>query len=230
MSGTGLIIAGWNKPSFIDFPGKIAVVLFFAGCNLRCNYCHNPGIVRNEFSPVDISIVKDYLKKRRDEIEGVVLSGGEPTIHAGLPGLVHELRALHRGIKLDTNGLLPDMVSACAPDYLALDIKTIPSRYGELGFTGGDADAKLRRSIETVREMGTKAEIRITVVPKFIDGTVIAHLKNMVDGVAKVFLQHFKNDAPLLDPAFAAIEPYEMEKMQEFRKMLEPVVGECVIR
>ena len=223
-------IAGWNKLSFIDFPGTVAAVLFFGGCNLRCPWCHNPGIVLDRYPGIDVSVVKEYLKKRRDFIEGVALSGGEPAIHAGLPGITDELRANKLKIKLDTNGLLPAMTERVRPDYLALDIKTIPSRYGELGCGYGDAEARLRRSVEIVKTMGKNAEIRITVAPRFVDGEVIAHLKKILSGVAKVFLQPYKNDGALLDPAFAKLEPYTIEQIQEFRKVLEPVVGECVIR
>lgn len=230
MSGAGITIAGWNKLSFIDFPGTIAAVLFLSGCNLRCPYCHNPGIVRNEFPAIDFSMVTEYFRKRRGMVEGVVLSGGEPAIHAALPEMVGTLRSMDVKIKLDTNGLLPEMVARCKPDYLALDIKTIPSRYGELGYCGGDAEVQLRRSIEIVKTMGIKAEVRITVVPGFIDGCVIAELKKLVSGVSKVFLQPFKNDAPLLDPAFAKTELYTIENIREFRKTLEPVAGACVIR
>jgi pyruvate formate lyase activating enzyme len=230
MPDTGIKIAGWNKLSFIDFPGTIAAVLFLAGCNMRCPYCHNPGVVRGEYPLVDLSAVKKYLEKRRDMVEGVVLSGGEPCIHEELPETANELCALGLKIKLDTNGLLPAMISACNPDYLALDIKTIPARYGELGCGYDDAESRLMRSIDIVKAMREEAEIRITVVPPFVDDHVIAEVKKMVAGVAKVFLQPFKNDPPLLDPAFSKKGPYAIEKILEFRKSLAPVVGECVIR
>lgn len=223
-------IAGWNKLSFIDFPGTIAAVLFSPGCNMWCPWCHNPGVVCDEYPEVDGSVVKEYLKKHYDMIEGVVLSGGEPTIHEELPETANELRALGLKIKLDTNGLLPAMISACNPDYLALDIKTIPSRYGELGCGYDDTEARLLQSVKIAKTMGKNAEVRITVVPQFIDEEVMTKLGEMLEGVKKVFLQPFKNDVPLLDPAFAKIDLYSIEKIREFRKILEPVVGECVVR
>lgn len=224
------MIAGWNKLSFIDFPGTIATVLFLSGCNLRCPYCHNPGIVNNKFPAIDFSVVTEYLRKRRGLVEGIVLSGGEPAIHAALPEMVGTLRAMDVKIKLDTNGLLPEVVSACNPDYLALDIKTIPSRYGELGCGYSDVEARLVRSIDMVKVMGKRAEIRITVVPRFVDHETIIVLLELVKGVEKVYLQPYKNDRELLDPPFEKVVPYSMENIREFRNILAPAVGECVIR
>jgi pyruvate formate lyase activating enzyme len=230
MSDVGVKIAGWNKLSFIDFPGMASTVLFFAGCNLKCPYCHNPGIVHDEYPGVEFADVNAYLEKRRDVIEGVVLSGGEPTVYAALPGLADEFRAKGLKIKLDTNGLLPEAVAACRPDYLALDIKTLPSRYAALGCLYNDAEARLLRSIEIVKSMGKNAEIRITAAPGFVDGEVVSYFKSILAGVAKVFIQPFKSGPALLDPGFAKVKPYSVEQLQEFEKLLGPSVGECVIR
>jgi pyruvate formate lyase activating enzyme len=226
----GITIAGWTKHSFIDFPGVISLVLFLRGCNLQCPFCHNPGVVRGEHAPVDFGNIKAYILRRRDVIEGVVLSGGEPTLHAGLPALVRELRSLSLAVKIDTNGLLPDMIAACRPDYLALDIKTLPSNYHVLGCSYDDAAARLSRSIAMVKAMGENAEVRIPAVPGFVDETVIESLSAMLSGVTKVWLQPFQRDTALLDPSFARLQPYSMEKLETFRTMLEPHVGTCGIR
>ena len=226
----GITIVGWTKHSFIDFPGTISMVLFFRGCNMRCPFCHNPGVVLGEHAPIDFDDIKAHIRKRQDVIEGVVLSGGEPTLHTGLPELVRELHAISMSVKLDTNGLLPEMIEACRPDYLALDIKTHPSNYQNLGCTCGDAAARLALSIAIVKAMGENAEVRIPVVPGFIDESVIESLSGMLTDVSKVLLQPFQHDAVLLDPSLAGLEPYTMEKMEKFRIMLEPYVGTCVIR
>lgn len=230
MSGAGLKIAGWNKLSFIDFTGRASTVLFFPRCNLRCPYCHNPGVVLDEYPAIDGSAVFRYLKKHSDLVEGVVLSGGEPTIHAGLPEMVSRLRALPVAIKLDTNGLLPGVVRELDPDYLALDIKTVPSRYHELGCSYADAEARLLESVGIVRAMGENAEVRITMAPRFIDAAVMETLGEILTGVARVFLQPCKTTVPLLDPEFVKATPISIEQVREFKKILDPMVGECVIR
>jgi pyruvate formate lyase activating enzyme len=226
----GVTIVGWTKHSFIDFPGTVATVLFFSGCNLACPWCHNPGVVRGIHPAVSPGDILAYIDKRRDVIEGVVLTGGEPTAQAGLPAFADELRRRKIAVKLDTNGLLPDSIERCAPDYLALDIKTYPSRYGELGCRFHDADLRLSRSIAMVKNMGASAEIRITVAPGFIDEQVITSLIPLLAGVGKVFLQPLKNNVELLDPAFARKPIVPIEQIREYRDILAPVVGECVIR
>ena len=230
MSRDGVTIVGWTKQSFIDFPGTVATVLFFSGCNLACPWCHNPGVVRGIHPAVSLRDIIAYIDKRHGLIEGVVLSGGEPTIHAGMPAFAGELRQRKVAIKLDTNGLLPDVIGQCAPDYCALDIKTLPSRYNEIGCHLPDADERLSRSIGIVKAMGASAEVRITVAPGFIDEPVITSLIPLLAGVGKVFLQPLKNNVELLDPAFAQKPAVSAEQIRNYRDILAPVVGSCIIR
>jgi pyruvate formate lyase activating enzyme len=230
MPGDGLTIAGWNKLSLIDFPGTLATVLFFSGCNLRCPYCHNPGVVRGEYPAVPWPLIEAYLTKRHGTIEGVVLSGGEPTIQPALPQLVTGIRRLGLKIKLDTNGLLPEVIEQCAPDYLALDVKTLPRRYKELGYARDDAPALLARSIAIVKSLGERAEIRITAAPRFIDEPVIGALANMVAGVARVWIQPYRCDVEVLEPGFSLNPPYPSQRIEGFMKLMEGHVGRCLIR
>jgi pyruvate formate lyase activating enzyme len=230
VSPDGVTIVGWTKHSFIDFPGTVATVLFFSGCNLACPWCHNPGVVRGIHPAVSPRDILAYIDKRHDVIEGVVLTGGEPTAHAGLPAFAGELRQRKIAIKLDTNGLLPDSIEQCAPDYLAIDIKTHPSRYGDLGCRFHDANQRLSRSIGMVKTMGTSAEVRITVAPGFIDEQVITSLIPLLRGVGRVFFQPLKSNVELLDPAFSRKPAVPIERIREYRDILAPVVGECVIR
>jgi pyruvate formate lyase activating enzyme len=230
MFDSRITIAGWNKLSFIDYPGLSSSVLFFAGCNLRCPYCHNPGVVLDEYDPVDPSLVMDYLEKRRDVVEGVVLSGGEPTIYDTLPAVINELHTIGFKVKLDTNGLRPAIARVCNPDYLSLDIKTLPARYHELGFKDGSAEELLLQSIELVKSLGGNAEGRITVAPGFIDDTVVEGLQVLLSGVSRVYLQPWKSGVALLDPEYRKREQYPMEKIEEYKRVLEKTVGKCVIR
>jgi pyruvate formate lyase activating enzyme len=223
-------IAGWTKLSFIDFPETISTVVFTAGCTLQCPYCHNPGIVRSEFSDINQQLIFDYLGKRREIIAGAVISGGEPTMHEDLPEFILALRGYGVKIKLDTNGLYPEMIEACSPDYLALDIKTVPDRYGLLGCPYDDALTRLSRSISIVNSMGKSAEVRVTVAPGFVDEAGVAGLGAMLAGVSRVFLQPCRFDVPLLDPSFAEKPPVSDEEIFRFQKMLAPAVGECLIR
>lgn len=225
-------LGGWQKNSFIDFPGTVSTVLFFSGCNLRCPYCHNPALACGEgHDDIDGDEVRRFLEARKGFIQGVVLSGGEPTIHAHLSEMVAEIRSLGYRVKLDSNGLLPDRIADCRPDYLALDVKTAPERYPELlGARVSDIDGRLRRSIALVRDMGTQAEIRVTVAPGLIDADVIEVIAGMLEGVSRVFVQPMQQRHELLDPAMNDAQPIDDGELMQYRDVLASRVGECRIR
>lgn len=226
-------LVGWTPNSFIDYPGTVATVLFFSGCNLRCPYCHNPSVVRaaGERSGV-VEKVMRFLRERRGLVDGVVLSGGEPTLHATMAHLADKIRELGYRVKLDTNGLLPRRIEEIAPDYLALDLKGDPAAYGALlGAEIRDVDARMRRSLDLVRELGGDAEVRITVAPAVITRDVIFRLRDLLHGVARVYLQQVELRGDVLDPSYAATHsPMPAEEIMEYRELLAPVVGECAVR
>lgn len=173
----------------------------------------------------------DFLDARRGTIEGVVLSGGEPTLYPCLAHVIPEIRALGYKIKLDTNGLLPEIAGTFAPDYLALDIKTIPSRYGALlSAACDDIEGRLRRSLELVSRMGERAEVRITIAPGLVDIEVIRQLLPLLSGIHRVVLQPMDQSAELLNPDYNTIPPIPMEEIEQMRSLLAGTVGACSIR
>jgi pyruvate formate lyase activating enzyme len=225
-------IAGWAKNSFIDFPGTVSTVLFFSGCNLRCPYCHNPDIVQNK-SPEKISLedVLEFLVKRKGVIEGVVLSGGEPTIHDELESIACEIRKLNVKTKLDTNGLLPEKIRSIKPDYLALDVKTTPANYSLLlKAPYENVRERLKESIAIVKSMNENAEIRITIAPTVIDNKIVEEIGLMLKGVKKVFLQLMQTRVDLLDPAFKEMKKIALEEIESYRETLLKFVERCEIR
>ena len=184
-----------QKTSFVDFPGKISAVFFFPGCNLRCPWCHNRELVTGGLAAggaknlVSIEDGLAYLKKRRSVLGGAVLSGGEPCLREELPGLVGEIKKYSLPVKLDTNGMFPAALENlftredARPDYIALDLKLAPERYGELlpgkgssapasitadssttgsRFEPGEA---LKQSAALVRRSGIAHEYRTIVLP-----------------------------------------------------------------
>ena len=229
--GDGSCLGGWLKNSFIDFPGTVATVLFFRGCNLRCPYCHNPDLVNGTAQQLPFEEVYTFCEKRKGRINGVVLSGGEPTLHKkALPVIVRRLREIGMKIKLDTNGLLPATIIETAPDYLAFDLKTDPSRYGELGWQGSDCRQNLERSLAIVKYMKNNAEVRITVARPFVGDTDIETFLPMLQGVKNVYLQPFRNSGNLLDPSFGAEGSVDRESIERFRERLLTVVDRCTVR
>jgi pyruvate formate lyase activating enzyme len=225
-------VAGWQKNSFIDFPGTVSTVLFFSGCNLACPYCHNPDIVRaGPGANVPSQELWGFLEKRKGLVDGVVLSGGEPTLHADLAQTVPALRAIGYRVKLDTNGMLPSVVKALSPDYLALDVKTAPRLYQKLLLSPyGDTRQRLEQSVGMVLGMGENAEVRVTAAPGIVDREIIREIGELVNGVKRVFLQPMRKKGNLLDPEIMKRKMISEEEILVFRDIMAEFVGECKIR
>ncbi|MDO5576234.1 MAG: anaerobic ribonucleoside-triphosphate reductase activating protein [Fibrobacter sp.] len=230
MSGINPGIIGWLKNSFIDYPGMVSSVLFFSGCNLRCPYCHNPLIVENKLPLVSFDEIKGYLAKRRAIIDGVVLSGGEPTIHESLLFVAETLRNDNFSIKLDTNGLNPDMILKCNPDYLAVDIKTSFDRYHKLSCNKKDYRERLTDTLEIVKKMGSQAEVRITAAPGLVDEYAVKDIAENLKGVSNIYLQKFNPRVELLDSSYCDLEPIPPETLRKYCDYISSVTGVCKIR
>ena len=223
-------IAGWKKNSFIDFPGTGSTVLFLSGCNLRCPYCHNPGIVCGEYEPIPFDEIRNYIYRRQGIIEGAVISGGEPSMHSGLRWLCDELGILGLEVKIDTNGLEPEAVIVCEFDYLALDIKTSFKKYARLGSPYHDNSERLGQSVDIVKAMGERSEVKITAVPGIVDREDIDNLCVELRGVNKVFIQQFEPNLPVLDLSYQSIKPYSADELEIWRGKFLDAGIECSIR
>jgi len=223
-------ISGWTKTSFIDYPGLPSALIFLSGCNLRCPYCHNPGIVLDNYPPVPFGVIEAHIIKRKGVIEGAVISGGEPTLHPGLKDLSDAIKALGLKVKIDTNGLEPDVLAECRPDYLAVDIKTAPDKYRLLNSPYGDCRERLSKSINIAESMGADAEIRITAAPGIVDRGDMERLCMELRGVSKVFIQQFNPNQPMLDPAYSSVKPYGADELELMRDMFLEAGIECGVR
>lgn len=160
-------IAGLQKFSLIDYPGKVAAVLFTQGCNFRCPYCHNPELVLPELfqSIIPTEIVLSFLRERVGQLEAVVISGGEPTLQTGLIDFILAIKKLGYSVKLDTNGsnpnLLRELIALEIVDFFAMDIKAPFEKYAELA--GCEVDvARLKESIALIIASGLNHEFRTT--------------------------------------------------------------------
>ncbi len=222
-----------QKNSFIDFPGRASALLFFGNCNLRCPFCHNPQLACGKEVPViTAQEIVDFLYKRRKFLEGVVITGGEPTLYNKLPQLTAFLKEeLTYEVKVDSNGLNADLLEVTPYDYLALDLKTTFDRYRSLLGASGKVEENLHRSVELVKKAGPSAEIRITCAPGIVDKKVIEELLPVIQGVHNVFLQPFKYSDHLIDSQFFVGQKHiETEDLKEFQEMISPSVEHCRIR
>lgn len=210
---------GLEKVSMNDYPGLVAAVLFIPGCNLRCPYCHNASLVERPF-PDDLLSFEEaaaYLRKRKNVLGGVCLSGGEPTLFAPLPELIASVRGLGYPVKLDTNGTLPDRLAAVRPDFIAMDIKTSPQKYGRLGYECGDAVLK---SIEWIRTSGIPHQFRTTVVPGITETDDLDTIAALTAGSPWV-LHNFRN-GNVLDPAYRNRLPLPDTEFRELVRRYTP--------
>ncbi len=228
-------IKGFIETSLIDWDGKIASVLFLPGCNFRCPFCHNSQLVQRpeELPTVEWGSVESRLSRHRGWVDGVVVTGGEPTIHAELPSLLRALKELGLKTKLDTNGFLPEvlrhLIESKLVDYVAMDIKAAPDeRYGKAA--GVKANLQLiEASIELIMGSGLDYEFRTTVVPLFMRKGDIKLIGQAIKGARLWALQQFK-PAHSAQDQLQRIWPYADEILLAMRDEGAAWVELCVAR
>ncbi|MDY0267578.1 anaerobic ribonucleoside-triphosphate reductase activating protein [Trichloromonas sp.] len=227
-------IKGFQGTSLLDFPGRIASLIFFGGCNLSCPFCHNSTLVLDpeQYPDYPLEDLLAELCERRNFIDGVVVSGGEPTLDRDLPLLLREVKALGLEVKLDSNGLAPAVLERLLAeglvDYLALDLKTAPERYGELHRAPVDPDA-LRRSISVLLASTVPYEIRTTCVPKLVEEPDFSPMGKAIVGARHWVLQQYIPRYALAEE-WRAIRPHSPERLAEFARVAEGYVERVSLR
>ncbi len=213
-------ISGWIRTSLIDFPRRIAAVLFAGGCNFRCPMCHNADLV---LRPADLPAIPNdeilsFLTARAGKLTGVVLSGGEPTLQPALPNFIRTVRDLGYAVKLDTNGYLPDklagLLAAGLLDYVAMDLKAPPEKYVLLTGLPAVDMARIEQSVALISVSGVPHEFRTTVVPGLLAAADIVALARWLAATigassATWYLQQFRG-LNTLDPALENAAPYPL--------------------
>ena len=221
--------AGLQKTSLIDYPDRVASVLFTSGCNLSCPYCHNGELVHSYSGPFleEDEILRTLIERKR-YVDSVVVTGGEPTIHNELPGFLARLKENGFNVKLDTNGFNPDVLRACLPcvDYIAMDVKTSPGRYQGLG---AEDVSLLVDSLGVIMESGVDYEFRCTVVPGFVDAETIKEMGELVKG-AKLFVFQQYRPEKTLDPSYNMIKPYPDEYIKELETIMQKYVEKAILK
>ena len=237
MRGRIVGLGGWLKNSFIDFPRTVATVLFFNRCNLQCPYCHNGSLTTGLENIEDQSEqIWKFLNNRKKTIKGVVLTGGEPTLFPKLATQITEFKDIGYRVKLDTNGLNPQMINSFDPDYLAMDLKSDITSYREIMGSKLSFDAikcNLEESLGIIKKMGDNAEVRVTIAPNILDRSKIEEMKLMLDGCENIFIQPAKITEDVLTPSFFLNKDREnnQDEMVKFAfEEFSEVVGRCKIR
>lgn len=229
-------IGGLEKLTLIDYPGEIAAIIFTSGCNFRCHFCYNPMLVvprQNGHPLIEEGDLLNFLQSRVSKLSGVVVTGGEPTLHYDLSEFLSKIKNLGYKIKLDTNGTNPEIlkkvIDAGLVDYIAMDIKGPLNKYEKI--TGVEVDLEnIKKSIKIIIESGLPYEFRTTLVPGLHIKEDIDEMGEMIKGADKWFLQFFKSDTGLVDKSFESKISYTHIDMEEMRKVGERYVKQCGVR
>lgn len=232
-----MVLGGIQKNSLIDYPGKNSCVLFFAGCNFSCPYCHNPNLIKGEWLSscfVDDESALNFLKERKGFLDGVVISGGEPTIQKNLFSLCKKIKQIGYPIKLDTNGsrpqVLKQLIKEGLVDYIAMDIKTDLSLYSPLIKKSHNPD-NILASVEHIMVSAMDYEFRTTCVKPFVDANIIRNIAKIIEGARLYVLQPFNNTNVLDLKFFNAFDPgYEKNELLYLKSIAKPWVKRCIVR
>ena len=216
-------IVGIQKLTLLDYPGKVACTVFLNGCNFRCPYCHNAELLDHSLEPLlSVEELLAFLKKRQGILDGVCITGGEPTLHPELPVLLRSIRALGYSVKLDTNGYRPEVLRELLRegllDYVAMDLKNGPDAYAETVGLKALELAKLRESIGHLLDSGREFELRTTVVHPLHSGESLTSMANWLlevtdgRGVPRLFVQPFVDRDTVPIGGFSSPSGEELEQ------------------
>jgi pyruvate formate lyase activating enzyme len=228
-------IAGFNRTSLLDWDGCVAAVIFLPGCNFRCPFCHNRQLVLTpeEYEEIPFEFVEEYIRENSEFLDGIVITGGEPTIHKDLPELIKRIKRLGIRVKLDTNGtnpeMLKDLIDAGLIDFVAMDLKApLDEGYDDLAGTKVEME-KIKRSIQIIMSSGIDYEFRTTMVPILLKPEDYERMAAYIGTAKKFVLQHF-SPRNTIDPNLSVIKPLDEAKVRAIAERCKPYVRKLVIR
>lgn len=227
-----MVIGGVQKFSTVDDPGYIVAGVFTVGCNMRCGYCHNPELVLPEqyAGGIPEDEIFEFLRSRRGKLDGVFISGGEPTMQADLPDFVRKCKRMGFRIKLDTNGTHPEMLREMLDenliDFIAMDVKGPLSKYSQIAARPVNLDA-IKESIRLIKTVDH--EFRTTIVKGQLSVEDFELVGELVDGAERFALQYFVTGPRLVSPQFRDRKSFSEEEMNRAKEIMLRHVKECVV-
>lgn len=227
-------IHGFNKTTLLDYPRHLAATIFIGGCNMRCPFCHNSSLVLHPEDVPTISVedVLSYLSKRKNILEGVCLTGGEPTLYEDeLIELIKSIKALELKVKLDTNGsnpaLLKDLIKNRLIDYVAMDIKNSKENYSlSIGIKNYNTN-KVNESVEYLLSSQIEYEFRTTIVKEHHTSQDILSIGQWIKGANSYYLQSYKNNGDIISPK---LHSHSKDTLESFVQLLAPFVSKVELR
>ena len=229
-----MFLSGLQKLTLLDYPGKVACTVFTAGCNLRCPFCHNAGLVLPErlYQDVTEDDVFAFLKKRTGILDGVAITGGEPLLHAEMPAFLRKVKSLGFLVKLDTNGSFPDRLEALIGeglvDRVAMDIKNAPSLYAETAGIPGLDLTPFERSKNLLLSGTVDYEFRTTVVKGLHTKESLMEAARWIAGAKEYYLQQFKDSGDVID--IGGLSAYDEKEMHALADAVSPYVPGVQVR
>lgn len=221
-----MIIGGLTNLTLLDYPEKVACTVFTVGCNFRCPFCHNNGLVTDsDVAKLSQVEVLRFLQKRRNVLEGICLTGGEPLIQNGVSEFLRAVKALGYAVKLDTNGAFPERLKSLVEqrlvDYVAMDVKNSKEKYSVT--VGGQVDlSKIEQSVGYLKSGVVDYEFRTTVTGNLHDEQSIEAMARWLVGAKRLYLQQFVNSGDLVDPNTVGCDDDTMRRYLEIVKQYVP--------
>ena len=230
-----MILGGFQKLTLLDYPGKIAATVFTVGCSFRCPFCHNPELVNLRLAHNEESekAFFEFLEKRKGKLEGVCITGGEPTIQPDIVEFIQKIKKLGFLVKLDSNGTRPDVLKKLIDqklvDYIAMDIKNKLEKYDVTTGSKVDKD-RIRLSVNLIRNSRIPYEFRTTVVPGLHTEKDFLEIAKWINGAEAYYLQEYREEQKILDPNLKKKTKGKKIDLEKIKKAIEHNFGKMEIR
>lgn len=228
-----MLILGLQKTTLLDYPGKVASTIFTGGCNFRCPYCHNRDLVippKDAFA-YSIEEIFEHLNSKKKILDGVCITGGEPTLHKDLPDFIGKIKDLGLLVKLDSNGTNPDMLRSLIDnklvDYIAMDIKQSKEKYNTIASMKSFDIYPIQKSIDVLMENKVPYEFRTTIMQECHTENDMHSIGQWLQGANAYYLQSYRESDQVINPIYS---PHSAETLKSFVEILKPYIPNTYLR
>ena len=226
-------IGGFQKTSLLDYPDRISAIVWVSGCNFRCPFCYNKNLALGTAELFPEDEILSFLSKRKEQLEGVVISGGEPLLQEDIVDFIEKIKKLRFPVKIDTNGAFPEKLGELLEkqlvDYIAMDVKAPKSKYHQLA--GVDVDiSKIEASIDLIKNKAPAYEFKTTFIPDLLKKEDIVEIAKWLEGADAYYLQQFKPISPLMSSTLENAVPYSRDYVFETLTAIKPFFKRCAVR
>jgi pyruvate formate lyase activating enzyme len=226
-------IGGFQKTSLLDYPDRISAIVWVSRCNFRCPFCYNKNLALGTAELFPEDEILSFLSKRKEQLEGVVISGGEPLLQEDIVDFIEKIKKLRFPVKIDTNGAFPEKLGELLEkqlvDYVAMDVKAPRGKYREI--VGVDVDiSKIEESIDLIKNKAPAYEFKTTFIPNFLKKEDIIEIAKWIEGADAYYLQQFKPISPLMSSALENAVPYSRDYFFETLTAIKTLFKCCAVR